>query len=635
MLSEHLSNDGKTGEKEIDLFIQRFVTDDIYAAAGKWLFSNKDAVQSIRKSFADPDSAHIENINYKYAANIECVEDDLLFDAVLDCCLSGLKQSGDSDRRLFITQRMTLKCKVTFNEGSINFTSPSAYRGDAVRNKHREYPADENMVPVVSKDSLDIEAAHFLSVYCPEALINPQPVPIMKILKEKMGLYILPGVETTSAEEARDGQIFGKIYFSPTMIEFQCPATKEMKTGKVPRGTTVIDPSTMSSDIQGILENTLAHEGFHWFRHRVYATICHMLYGNTFIACRNSKVTQLQETWTNEQRLEWQAKSIAPRILMSVESFKMKAGELLASYTYNALENDTALNAIIKELADFFVVSRQSVMIRLMETGFLNRGTDSGCLRNSRGFGVTTSITSEDAFQEYCENEDFRAMVDTGAVCRVDSHFIVNDPRYIERAGDKLRLTAYAHGHLLECALVFTLRKEYPRQAKGIAYRVDNNKLRTIPKLEREQNGKSKLDYIAKLQRRFDDEFEEFAAVTPTFSKLAIDLMERNHWNSQIFKDKTLLDDTAYNRIMNNKAKNITIRTVAAFCVGICAGIELANKLFAAAGLTFNNSKQRFAYSYVLRTMPGCSIDECNDFLESIGYEALGNRSREKKMAIG
>ena len=87
MLYEHLSNDGKTGEKEIDLFIQRFVTDDIYAAAGKWLFSNKEAVQSIRKSFPDPDNAHIENINYKYAANIECVEDDLLFDAVLDCCL--------------------------------------------------------------------------------------------------------------------------------------------------------------------------------------------------------------------------------------------------------------------------------------------------------------------------------------------------------------------------------------------------------------------------------------------------------------------------------------------------------------------------------------------------------------------
>ena len=530
---------------------------------------------------------------------------------------------------------MTLKCKVTFNEGAINFTSPSAYRGDAVRDNRRKYPADENMVPVVSKDSLDIEAAHFLSLYCPEALINPQPIPIMKILKEKMGLYILPGAETTSAEEAHDGQIFGKIYFTPTMIEFQCPATKEMKTGKVPRGTTVIDPSTMSSDIQGILENTFAHEGFHWFRHRVYATICHMLYGNTFIACRNSKVTQRQETWTNEQWLEWQAKSIAPRILMPAESFKMKAGELLASYTYNALENDTALNAIIKELADFFVVSRQSVMIRLMETGFLNRGNDYGCLRNSRGYGVTTSITSEDAFREYSENEEFRAMVDSGAICRVDSHFIVNDPLYIEQADDKLRLTAYARGHLLECALVFTLRKEYPRQAKGIAYRVDNKKLRTITKYERERNKKSLLDNIEKLQRRFEAEFEEFAAITPTFSKMAIEIMERNHWNSQIFKDKTLLDDTAYNRIMNNKAKNITIRTVAAFCVGICVSIELADKLFAAAGLTFNNSKQRFAYSYVLRTMPGCSIDECNDFLESIGFEALGNRSREKKMAIG
>ena len=59
----------------------------------------------------------------------------------------------------------------------------------------------------------------------------------------------------------------------------------------------------------------------------------------------------------------------------------------------------------------------------------------------------------------------------------------------------------------------------------------------------------------------------------------------------------------------------------------------LADRLFAAAGLAFNNSPEIFAYSFILTAMQGKSIDECNVFLESKGFKPLGNRLRREKKA--
>ena len=637
-----------TAENKIDLFIKRFIADDLFAVAKVWLFSNQDVLKCIEESFTYPGSVRLDNVKYKYAANIESVEDELLFDAVVACNLTGLKQSRHSVRRHAIAQMLTIKCMAAFSNGSINFTSLSAYRGDAVRNKHRAYPVDENIVPIVSKDSLDAEAASFLRANYPDALVNPQPVPIMKILREKMGLCVFMGAEAVNAGETGDRQIFGKIFFSPTLTELQCPATKKIKSVKVPRGTIVIDPAVLSKGNLGLLHNTLAHEGFHWFRNRVYAAICLLLHGDAFIDCRDdSKATAPKSKWTNDQWIEWQARSVAPRILMPKEAFKRKAREVIAQCPAGALENTEVTNAVVKELADFFIVSQEAVRIRLVETGFVIHGMERGHLQNSHQPSVTAYIKIEDAFREYCENEEFRAMVDSGAVCHAENHYVINDPLYIKWANGKWKLTDYARRHLDECALKFTLRKECLQQEYGVAYRVDNSKLKNIPKYERVQNDRYLLDNIEKLQRRFFDEFEEFAAITPSFSKIAIGLMEREHWNSRIFKEKTLLDDATYSRIVGGeknknekdkkkgKSNNISLRTVAAFCVGIGASVDIADKLFAAAGLAFHNSEERFAYRFVLREMPGCSIDTCNDFLESLGYEPLGNRSREMKMATG
>jgi len=45
------------------------------------------------------------------------------------------------------------------------------------------------------------------------------------------------------------------------------------------------------------------------------------------------------------------------------------------------------------------------------------------------------------------------------------------------------------------------------------------------------------------MRAQFQKEFETYREITPSFSRLACQLMERQHWNSSIFKEKTLLDE--------------------------------------------------------------------------------------------
>ena len=555
------------------------------------------------------------------------------------------------EKHAVINQWLTLRCKLTYDQGKMEFTWLSAHHGKPVFNCNRENPVDGNLVPIISNDRLDEVAARFLKTYFPDALINPQPVPIAAILKEQMGLLLIVGGETTSFEESHEGEVFGKIYFSPTLIEFQCPHTKQKKSVKVPRGTIVIDPSATALDNPGLLNNTFTHEGFHWSRHRMFATVRNMLYGETFIACRNSKIKKFGSKWTSEERIEWQAKNIAPRIQMPRDMFKKKAKEVIAQYPHNALENDEVLNAVIKELADFFIVSRQSVRIRLEETGIIGQNHVMEGLKSYRDSEITTFIDVDDAFREYCENQEFRSIVDSGAVCYVENRYIVNDSRYIERTHSKPRLTAYARSHMNECALIFVKRKNYPQHIKGIAFRVDHKSVKEVSRYERKLNGQSVLNRVdehLRLDELYKKDVKNFASKKHTFYQLASDIIKKKRWDLETFMEKTHLDKNFYYQIMGGDEKsnskklkgktaathksNVSLRIVVSFCVGVDADIDTAEDLLTGAGLSFNT--ENYVYRFVILNLRGCSIDECNDFLELYDVEPLGSKAYKPRKVV-
>ena len=377
-----------------------------------------------------------------------------------------------------------------------------------------------------------------------------------------------------------------------------------------------------------------------------------MLYGKAFIACRNSKIKKFGSEWTSEERIEWQAKNITPRIQMPTDSFKKKAKEVIAQYPDNALENDEVLNAVIKELADFFIASRQSVRIRLEETGIIGQTHVIEDLKNYRSPEITTLIDANDAFREYCENQEFRGIVDSGAVCYVENRYIVNDSQYIDWTHPKPKLTAYARSHLDECALSFVKRKNYPQHTKGIAFRIDRKALKDVPCFERKINRQAVLNDVDDL-RRLDELYKidlEESESTPTFYQLASDIIKKKRWSFDTFMEKTHLDKNIYYQILgcdqkpNNKKlkgkttaarkSNVTLRIVASFCIGAGVNMKTINSLIAAAGQANNDTEESRAYNFVLKHMRGYSIDQCNEFIEPYGAPLLGSKAYKPRKAV-
>ena len=134
---------------------------------------------------------------------------------------------------------------------------------------------------------------------------------------------------------------------------------------------------------------------------------------------------------------------------------------------------------------------------------------------------------------------------------------------------------------------------------------------------------------IPEMRTQFQNEFDTYRAITPSFSRLACQLMERQHWNSSRFRDRTLLDDSTYSRIMNGAEKHWTLETVMAICVGLCVDRLTADRLLAAAGHAFGAERKHCLYSFLLTGFRGKSIDECNAFLQSENIKPLGNRPRK------
>lgn len=158
--------------------------------------------------------------------------------------------------------------------------------------------ASKSIVPIIYSNDLDKEVTAFLERYYPEALVEPMRVPIEEIAKEKLDLNVIQGYRITD-----DFTIFGQICFSPETLKIYDLFKTSEKEQEVPRGTILIDAYTYWQRNSGCVNNTIAHEVYHWHRHRLYATIEHILQDKKFIAYRcpaEMSCPYDNEEWTDE-----------------------------------------------------------------------------------------------------------------------------------------------------------------------------------------------------------------------------------------------------------------------------------------------------------------------------------------------
>lgn len=225
-----------------------------------------------------------------------------------------------------------------------------------------------NLVPIISKAQFDEEANDFLIEYCPEAIKTPMAVPIMDIACDKMGLAVI-----TDVRLSEDFSIFGQMCFTDGLATIYDKEEDEYRNIKVGRGTMFVDPDTYFLRNLGCVNNTIAHECYHWFRHRNYHTLQNLLDGTQAVACRcpsQNKDDHYTKTWTEEDWMEWQANGIAPRILMPKQTVQTAAESFLNESQSNLFVKCGIMSTaqfVIEKLSDFYGVSKTSVGIRLAE----------------------------------------------------------------------------------------------------------------------------------------------------------------------------------------------------------------------------------------------------------------------------
>lgn len=488
-------------------------------------------------------------------------------------------------------------------------------------------------------EDFEAEAETFLRKYCKEVLDSPQATPIREIAQKQMNLDI---IDTESLSP--DDSIQGAIAFTSGIIEVYDWSSEEYIGYEVTQPTVFLDADIFNP---GRANNTLAHECYHWYKHRAYFRYQNTHHFGFEFAFRCLTVGQRDrnEQWSDIEKMEWQARTIAPKILMPRCTVQMLLSKKLGN-VQNRKVQIPILKAVVEEIAETYKVSRQSAAIRVSELGYPEAVElyDSETVAFDRQHRRSSTaakfhqqpIDEVSAFRLYTSNEFLKATLDTGAFCYAEGYFVLRDEKYVLPGENAFYLSEYARMHLSECTLDFSYKLVCSRSSVHDAqymFRADTE-YKKLPSYD--SNTQNMDEYNKALAKTLDDVSSEFhrqlkrsRLVSETTSQRMCRYMDAAHWNTSIFQSKTLLAPMDYTRVYQNHKFKVPAYT--AMAVGLELTLHETEEALRLSGLGYDsNDSVDYAYMYILSAFHGCSIDECNTILEKIQVPLLGTRSRRQ-----
>lgn len=325
-----------------------------------------------------------------------------------------------------------------------------------------------SLVPIISKDEMDSYATKFLKEFCPEALEKPIRLDVANMLATKgVKVYYAP----------LGDRIYGKTYFAKDRVEvykkdedFDFLPSGETEIIDVEPGTVLINFDAVMEYPIGVYRNTMVHEAIHWFFHSNYFELQQLLddelkcavcyYGDSYYS--NSEIA-----W-----MEWQARCIAPRVLMPKKTAIIKWNEILDNIKEKDEANELTKYELYEKALDkfskFFGVTLTSARIRLQELGInevegIKNFVDGayikpfffkkGVLKRNQSFVIASDqlahlLTTNLFLQTALEKEQF---------LYINKMLVVNDPKYVDNK--KYVLTEYGLNHAHECCLIFDIQR--------------------------------------------------------------------------------------------------------------------------------------------------------------------------------
>ena len=473
--------------------------------------------------------------------------------------------------------------------------------------------ANQNLLPDLSgmddaahKECLEKEAEQFLMQYCREALEQPQVVPIRQIAEEKMGINLI--VDKSLSD---DLSVFGATVFVDSDVDVLTDGELEQLHCKA--GTVLLDPDVLMMRNMGSYNFTLAHEVYHWYAHRAYMLL-RMANAGQGHAKQDSAVQQCYVYNNGSSRTpaalaEIQADAVAARILMPRRAVVKQYKELQEKY-------GTAEEMMVADLAIFFEVSKQAMSIRLEELGIM-----ANTVPQPEKQRRIDRLTLFDAFST---DKNLRRLLVSGAYRYADGYIVKNEPQYVENE----TLTEYAIEHLGECTLEFKSVRHQSTAADALLQRYEDYDLIACSEgaVEEEDLKQKKLQFERFLVEEAND---DLAPPEKTFCEMLAPYLEQFR-TSDDFESKTGIRRVKLRKFRDGKLNNPEVRTVVAICAGLDLDITETMEMLRSAGHILLNTREHWAYKFIITCCEGIEIEERNAILIALGVRPLGSRKTER-----
>lgn len=614
-----------------DYVADRFYN-ELFAAIQSYTADNYDDLDLRLYRVQNIGGIELSDIEVKFVSVNDLPDMKIEFDVAVEAELEVREADYHYDESEFCKQWFMLKCSGDLHCNLDDFTISSVTE---YTSKNRQpKPMSDSLVPIINKEQLESVATDFLRRYYTEALKKPMAVE-PQVLAEKMGLVV------EMREITKDFSVFGQIYFHDCDAEFYDEDSDEMVQTHVDARTIFVDPKAYFLRNLGSVNNTIVHECVHWGLHRK-AFELERLYNSSVTRIKCQVVGGIKDNNRDATDwMEWQANALAPRIQMPLSTFKTKAFELIKLFRaeLGTSELIDVMEPVIDALAAFFCVSRTASKIRMIDAGYEEAiGTftyidgryvkphkfKKGILQRNQTF----SIGAEEAAIQSITNPEMAALVRDGSYLYVDSHFVLNHPRYITQDENGVTvLTNFARNNMEECCLVFDLSvKSGCKERYHSECFLNRDKTSDIDFEIKYCNGfeYSTPERKAKiLAETLADEMRVYNELPNSYNS---SLKIVREWRDVTYKElaeRTMVSERTIRRIVNGEEPG-SINSIILICLGLHLPPKISSHIIRNSPFSLNfNNNSHIWYDFALTHLYPKSMDEIRAFLQEHGADPL------------
>lgn len=601
-------------------YIEDVYYDNFHSRLKSYIYQNKDRMNLSSYSVPDPSYVKLDDFHVMGVTFHESENDRIDFQVTVqaDIEISGRsRRDYDSD---MVDRWFSISCSATLRNGLHNFriNGISEYSNERFK---AEDALTKFLVPYVYAKDLDKHAEKFLEKYCPQALETPMPLPIKDIINN-MGLTVFYAPLT-------DG-IFGQTYFNTATVDTYTSLDKrEVVSTVIQPGTILVNPDVFFMRNIGSRNNTIIHECVHWDKHYKFFELQKLLNPeHQAISCavvedyrKNPNQLEDELSW-----MEWQANSIAPKILIPEKTGRSKLTEILQRLRRGyrgTIRDGFIMELAISEFADFFKLSTTAAKIRAFELGFEQAAGvfnfvdgvnyppfsfKKGSLKRGQTFIIDRNNAIFESFFNSELTEDIRA----GRIIHAGGMMVINDPKYIQTAdGCEATLTDYALEHADECCLVFDRTTRVSTHYDDSFYRIcflcrDADSKSFVEATFNKNEGKNEdvlkrareMATIAEEAKRVSDILAE---VPSSFCGTLDYHIERRKYTNEKMEERSGISSRMIQDYRNRKDAKPTLQSVLALCIGLNLHPSFAYDLIAKAGYNIMTaSEENLIYRYLI-----------------------------------